>query len=177
MKQQVACRTLGPPVNICLVIQAGNKQLTGSLPCTTKASSTRELGWAQVNLEILDPWSRGNCPGCPLNPQGNLERPVPRPPPEQLRWVSGTNTVPKQMDTQPQARVATRVYPCVFLTSLREEGSWPGQASVAGEPRPIATVFSYHPPHQHLSGKSDTCAHQPGEGEGTGCFSLHLFPE
>lgn len=35
------------------------------------------------------------------------------------------------------------VYMCphTFLTSLKGEGSWPGQASVSGEPRPIAAVF------------------------------------
>lgn len=47
----------------------------------------------------LDPWSSGNCPGCTLNPQGNLECPGPQPPPEQLRWVSSTNILQRSSHT------------------------------------------------------------------------------
>ena len=57
------------------------------------------LGPGKPNLEILDPWSSGNCPGCPLSTQGNLECPVPLPPPEQLRWVSGTNILERSSHT------------------------------------------------------------------------------
>ena len=71
-KQQVAPRPPEPWVNIYPVIQAGNKQLTGSLPHTPH-KLPRPLDWAQP----LQVWA-GASPPQPRehsgNPQGSFEK-------------------------------------------------------------------------------------------------------
>lgn len=82
-KQQVAPGPPEPRVNIYPVIQAGNKQLTGSLPHTPH-KLPRPLDWAQP----WQVWAGASPPqswGHSGNPQGSFEK----------SWCSGHHTSAK----------------------------------------------------------------------------------